>query len=431
MKVVLIGCGYVSVWTYKLIAQYASKQLKRGEIEVIVVSDSDYHAFHGFTGEFLNGFLPLEFRSTPFKEIFKYATLLKGRMVAINQIDNSIDYIPENERKTRQLSYDHLVIGTGSTDDLESIYGIKEFGLSIKKHGGIRQCRQKIVQSLALASRATTDEERTKYLSFCVIGGGFAAVEICGNMVELLDLLTKEYPVLKQYGYKVHLIYSSDEILPQLSTRFNLCRKYAKKTLADLQVIMSPNTRVVEIGEDYIKKDNGEIISTIVPICTAGQRTIKFNTEVPFIYHNNRICVDKQLRAEGFANIWTGGDAATVKRPFRDMDCRHDALWAIKHGTRIGKNIARMAKGKMPGSFAYPGLGQTASFYKHKSILEIYGLQFTGILAWYIRIGFFLYFMPSRKFALRVLIYLFKDHKKTRVQHLVSEERVELDAVAV
>ncbi len=424
MKVVLIGCGYVSVWTYKFIAQYARKQLKNGEIEVVVVSDSDYHAFHGFTGEFLNGFLPLKFRSTPFNEIFTHATLLKGRVTGINQIDNSIDYIPENERNARRLSYDHLVVGTGSVDDPDRIYGMKENGLSIKKHGGILECRQRIVQSLQLATRATTEEERSKYLTFCVVGGGFAAVEICGNMVELLNLLKDEYPVLQEYGYQVHLIYSSDEILPQLSKKFNLCREYAKKALSSLNILISPKTRVIEIGEDYIKKENGEIIPTIVPICTAGQRAIKFNTEVPFIYHNNRISVDKKLRTEGFANVWAGGDAAIVKRPFRNVDCRHDALWAIKHGTRIGKNIARIAKGREPGKFVYPGLGQTASFYKHKSILEMYGLQFTGILAWFMRIGFFLYFMPSRKFAFRALVYLLKNRREKRILDLMPEVTV-------
>lgn len=424
MKIVLIGCGYVSVWTYKFIAQYAGKKLRNGEIEIVVVSDSDFHAFHGFTGEFLNGFLPLEFRSTPFKEIFKYATLLQGRVIGINQRCNSIEYISQNGNCTEQLSYDHLVIGSGSADDMKSIPGIKEYGLSVKKNGGILECQQRIMQSLQRASQATTDEERAKYLTFCVIGGGFAGVEVCGNMIELLDILKEQYPVLNQYGYKVHLIYSGHEILPQLGEKFNRSRKYAEKALSNLNVIMTPNTRVTEIGEDYIRKENGEIIHTTTTICTAGQSAIKFNTQVPFNMVNNRISVDPQLRAEGFANIWTGGDAAIVKRPFRNADCRHDALWAIKHGTRIGKNIACIAKGKKPGKFIYPGLGQTASFYKHKAILEIYGLQITGILAWYIRIGFFLYFMPSRKFALRTLIYLFRSQKESRKQSLIIPERI-------
>ncbi len=418
MKVVLIGCGYVSVWTYKFLARYANKLLKSGEIEVTVVSESDHHAFHGFTGEFLNGFLPLAFRETPFNEIFKHANLLKGRVVAINQLENTVEYLPENEISPHVLAYDHLVIGAGSTDNPDSIHGLKEYGLGIKKRNGLLECRQKIMQSLALASKATTAEEREKYLTFCVIGGGFAAIEICGNLVELLNVLKSQYPVLEQFGYSVNLVYATPEILPQLGKSFNLSRRYTRKSLEALNITMIPNTRVAAIGEDFIKLNNNDKIPTIVPICAVGQSAIKFNTEVPFTYQNNRIFVDKKLRAAGFSNIWTGGDAASVKRPFRKIACRHDALWAIKHGSRIGKNIARTAKGKKPGNFVYPGLGQTASFYKHKAILEIYGLQFTGIIAWFMRIGFFLYFMPSRKFAFRALVYLLKNSRKKRMNEL-------------
>ena len=35
--------------------------------------------------------------------------------------------------------------------------------------------------------------------------------------------------------------------------------------------------------------------------------------------------------------------------------------------------------------------------------MELYGRQFTGWPAWLMRLGFFLYFMPARRQAVRVL----------------------------
>ena len=49
------------------------------------------------------------------------------------------------------------------------------------------------------------------------------------------------------------------------------------------------------------------------------------------------------------------------------------------------------------------GLGQAASFGVGRSISELYGIPFTGWVAWVLRLTFFLRFMPSRRKAVQVV----------------------------
>jgi NADH dehydrogenase len=74
----------------------------------------------------------------------------------------------------------------------------------------------------------------------------------------------------------------------------------------------------------------------------------------------------------------------------------------MKHGERAGDNIARCIQGKELLPFTYPGLGQVASLGIGKGAAEVWGLQFTGWPGWFMRMGFFLWFMPSSAKALRV-----------------------------
>jgi hypothetical protein len=48
-------------------------------------------------------------------------------------------------------------------------------------------------------------------------------------------------------------------------------------------------------------------------------------------------------------------------------------------------------------------MGQTASLSKNKAIMELYGICITGRLAWWIRLGFFLYYMPHRSQAVKAI----------------------------
>jgi NADH dehydrogenase len=78
-------------------------------------------------------------------------------------------------------------------------------------------------------------------------------------------------------------------------------------------------------------------------------------------------------------------------------------LWAIKAGAHAGRNVARTLKGRHTSRFRYRGLGQAASFGLGRSAAELYGVTFTGPVAWLLRLAFFVRFMPSRRNALAVL----------------------------
>ena len=75
---------------------------------------------------------------------------------------------------------------------------------------------------------------------------------------------------------------------------------------------------------------------------------------------DGRLVTDRFLRTT-VDGVWAGGDAAAVPHPNGSGPCPPNALWAIKGGTRAGRNIARTVRGRPPRPFRFPGLGQAAS----------------------------------------------------------------------
>ncbi len=396
--ILLLGLGYVSVWAYKNLVSTLGPQIKSGEVQITVVSTSDYHAFHGFTGEFLAGMLPVGLRRTPQAKLLTKANFVHGKALSIRQEEQAVLVQNFHSGKTERIEFDHLVVGIGSVDNDAGIPGFREYGLGVKKENGIAECRKRILAAVEAASKSLDPKQIDAALSFAVVGGGFAGIEVCGNLCEYLRELSTVYSILRKHAPKVYWVHPGEEALPQLAEGgFSSLLRYCKRQLEKEGVITLSQARLKEIKASAFELDNGMCIPSRTVICCIGQKIVPLASPTPFMTDlKGRMETSPQLQAVGYCNIWAGGDAARVMHISGKKECRADALWAIKQGRRIGRNIARSIKGKKPLRFSFPGMGQTASLGMNKAILELYGICLTGRLAWWIRLGFFLYYMPHR-----------------------------------
>ena len=395
-RIVLLGSGYTSVWAYKYLLRFAGRRVRSGALEIIVVTDSDGHSFHGFTGEFLTNELDIGFRTNRAADLMPHAKIVFGRVVGLDPMTSQVQYCADGVDRT--LSYDHVVVGVGSVDRGATIPGLFEFGFGVKSETMIQEIRARISEAIDLAMAGGDASEVARKLDFTIVGGGFAAVEVAASLSSHLRDAARNCPQLKVA--KVRIAHPGKEILSEIEKSYPRLHRYAVRTLADLGVPCRHDSRVARLESDRIHFEDGSSIATGTVIYAIGQQRVALPGLSGLVLNlQGKLLADPYLRAEGHENVWVGGDCASVRHPFKGggSTCRQDALWAVKHGTRIGKNLARVTQGRRVMRFRFPGLGQVAGFGRGRGILEIYGIPFTGPLAWALRAGFFLYFYPSLK----------------------------------
>ena len=83
-RIVLLGGGYVTLHAYAGLMRRAGRAVRRGEVQVVVISTDDAHSFHGFTGEVLAGLLPYERTRTPLAEAMPHAHVVLGRATSVD-----------------------------------------------------------------------------------------------------------------------------------------------------------------------------------------------------------------------------------------------------------------------------------------------------------------------------------------------------------
>lgn len=394
-EIVLLGGGYVSVWAYRSLIKKLGKEIAKSQVHVSVICPEEYHFFHGWTAESLTCIIKDENRMSPLNELFTKATIVCGKASEINTKENIVQVTLKNGT-AQQICYDHLLLGIGSFDS-ETIEGITKYGYQVKSRDAYLLTKKTLQQ---LVKRAAISEASTAagLLTFTIAGCGFTGVELAANIAEFVNILRKQYASLQDIQPTIYLVNSGDKVLNALNPRFSRMLRYTENVLKNYRIERINNNRITQVTAYGAFLTDGSFIKSAMVISTIGQsRIVLKGTEHMERDNSKRLYTNTMLQINNYKNIWGGGDACHVTR-YKTMEaCPTNALWAIKHGEYVGRNIALAIKKHPLKPFKFKGLGQSASLGIGKGIGELYGIQFTGWLAWIMRFIVFNYFMPSRR----------------------------------
>ena len=131
-RVVLLGGGYVTLHAYKALVRHASRAIRRGDLDVVVISADDSHSFHGFTGEALAGLLPYERTRERLDALMPHARIILGRAVRIDADGRVVHYEPEGRPGIETIGFDALVVGTGGREPSHTVPGLAEHGFTLR-----------------------------------------------------------------------------------------------------------------------------------------------------------------------------------------------------------------------------------------------------------------------------------------------------------
>ena len=409
--VLVLGGGYVPI----TLTRELRRPIKRGELDVTVVSRENFHIFNGFVGEMITGRIGPGSMLSPVRRIFAPAGIHVAEIESVDLGARKVVTSRHLDGARFELDYDHLVLCLGSTESSDAYPGLAEHAFKLKAFGDCLLLKNHLLEMFELADIERDPAERRRLLTFVVVGGGYAGTEIAGELADFARLLTKrEYSGIRREECRVLIVHPGPSLLPELygsqSTEgqgrgksHGKLAEYATRHTRELGVELLLETTVVGATPLDVYLSNGEHVPTRTIVSAVGtQAPPLFDTlDIPR-GTRGRVGTDACLRVEGFENVWAGGDCAAVPHPSGGT-CPPVGIYALKHGTRIGKNLRRVVQGKAPEPFRYPGLGQGVSIGRRTAVGELRGIRVRGLLAWAIWRFLHFYYFPSWDRRLRLL----------------------------
>ncbi len=401
--VLCLGGGYVAI----NLARALRSRLRAGRVRLTVVSNENFHCFHGLVPEMLTGTLQPTDMLSPARRLFAPGDFINAEVESIDLDRHRVTVARQLDGRPLELAYDHLVLALGATEHLGRFPGLAEHALRLKSYAACFAARNQFVEMLELADMEPDPVERRRLLTFVVVGGSFAGCEVAGELSEFLPLVARaHFPNIEVREIRIVLVASTPTLLPELGSREPWTSRYVESAFArDPMIEVRLQTKLASASSEEAILSDGTRIPTRTVVACAGMSAVPViaGLAVPRDAHQ-RIMTDRFARVDGRTNVWAGGDCAAV--PLADGGTAPGlAIWAMTVGRLIGRNIGRTLDQTELAPYRFTGLGDACAIGHRRAIAKLNGvpIRLTGTAAWLVWRAFMLLYVPLWEKKCRVL----------------------------
>ena len=410
--VVIVGGGFGGL--------YAAQKLAKAPVKVTLIDKRNFHVFQPLLYQVATGGLSPADISSPLRALLSKNKNTEVLMGEVTEID------PEQQTvklRYRDVKYDSLILATGVThqyfgnDWEQNAPGLKTIENAL-------EIRRRVFISFESAEKEPNPERRKDWLTFVLVGGGPAGVELAGALAELAHgTLKEDFRNIDTSEAEIILLQSREHILPVYPPHLSL---KARKSLEKLGVTVKTGVRVDDIRGQLVTYRDGdklEQIRTRTVLWTAGMKASP-------IANMLAECADAQLDQAGRVIVEPDFHLAKYKNIFVVGDLAHypdgeggilpgTAPVAMQEGFYVARFIRNGIQNRPLKPFKYTDWGNLAVIGKHQAVVDMGWLKLSGFLAWFVWLFIHVFYLLEFDNKLIVMIQwawsYFTDSKGARL----------------
>ncbi|MGM4967028.1 NAD(P)/FAD-dependent oxidoreductase [Tardiphaga sp. 1201_B9_N1_1] len=315
MRIVIIGAGFAGMYAALSAARLRDiKGVSPEELEIALVAPEPTLVIRPRLYE-----PKPETLTAPLLDVLKAVDVvyIKGSAETIDTASRIVQ-VATASNKRQSLSYDRLVVATGSRLFRPNIPGLAEHGFSVDNLDDAIALDKHLH---GLADRPASNGRDT----IVVAGGGFTGIEAATEIPARLRAILG-----KDARPRVIIVERNSAIAPDMGEG---PRPIIEEALRKLGVETRLGAGVASLDASGITLSDGERIETETVIWAAGIRAAPLTTQIPAERDNfGRLLVDRDLRVPSVPGVFATGDAARAASD----DVGNYALMSCQHATRMG-----------------------------------------------------------------------------------------------
>ena len=398
-RVVILGGGFGGL--------YAAKALKGAPVQVTLLDRRNFHLFQPLLYQVATGALSPGEIASPLRSVLhrqKNTRVLLGEAIDLDVENRSL--ILDDGQK---LTYDSLIVATGSTDSYFGHDDWRRNAPSLKTIEEATEIRHRILYAFEAAEREPDPDKQREWLTFAIVGGGPTGVELAGALAEIAhDTLRHDFRSIRPESARIFLIEGAPRILPTYPE--DLSRK-AEASLRRLNVTPRTGVFVNHIDDQGVTVKGQDGVEH-----TFAARTVVWAAGVapsPFAEvlarraqaprdRRGQVLVNPDCSLPGHPEIFVIGDLAYFEQNGKALP--GVAQVAMQQGAYVAKLIPARLQGAKVKPFHYFDKGSLAVIGRASAVAQIGRLHISGLLAWLTWL--FIHLMYLVEFSSRVLVFV-------------------------
>ena len=406
-RILIVGGGYVGMYTALRLQRQLKPELKRGEVEITVVSPDPYMTYQPFLPEAAAGSISPRHVVVPLRRVLDRCRIVIGEVRSVDHAKRTATLTTlateEEGAGAEQITYDELVLAPGSVSRTLPIPGLAEHAIGFKTVEEAIGLRNHVIEQMDIASSTRDPAIRDAALTFVFVGGGYAGVEALGELEDMARYTARYYHNLKPEDMKWILVEASDRILPEVGEEMG---RYTVSQLRRRNIEVRLETRLDSCADRVAVLSDGARFPTRTVVWTAGVKPhpLLAATGLP-LNERGRLKCTPQLTVDGVTHAWAAGDAAAVPDVTAEpgKETAPNAQHAVRQAKVLGDNIAHTLRGEPLETYSHGYVGSVASLGLHKGVAQVYGRKLRGYPAWFMHRVYHLSRVPTFNRKARVL----------------------------
>ena len=375
--IVIIGAGFAGLET--------ARGLASAPVRITLIDKNNHHLFQPLLYQVaIAGLLPSQI-AQPVRTIFRKQKNLTFQMGEVSTINFDEKYVKLNGSV---IAYDYLVLAVGGRTNFFGFDAIEKDGFQLKDLETAVKTRNHLLHMFEQASHEGDAEKRKSLLTFVIVGGGPTGVETAGALAELIShVMVKDYPRLPLSDARVILLEAGASLINSYPDEL---RQATSKLLKKKNVDVRLNTKLENYNGQQVTLTDGSKIETQTLIWTAGVKATEIveglNVEKASA---GRVRILPTLQLPQHPETFVIGDAAFLEENGQALPMISTV--AIQQGVFTAKNIRLLMNNQSPASFRYKDPGLLATIGRNAAVARIFGISFSGFIAWVIWVFLHIY----------------------------------------
>ncbi|MET3912651.1 NADH dehydrogenase [Bradyrhizobium sp. S3.3.6] len=333
MRIVIIGAGFAGMYAALSAARLRDIQgVSPEKLEIALVSPEPTLVVRPRLYE-----PKPETLTAPLQHVLNAIDVVyvQGRAEAIDTGAKLVEIVAAQGAR-KKLSYDRLIVATGSRLFRPNVPGLAEHGFSVDQLDDAIALDRHLHQ---LSSRPASKARNT----VVVAGGGFTGIEAATEVPSRLRAILG-----KDAELRVVIVDRNEAIAPDMGAG---PRPIIQEALRKLGVETRLGVGVGSLDKSGVTLSSGEHIECETVIWAAGMRAAPLTAQIPAERDQfGRLLVDRELRVPSVNGVFATGDAARAACD----DNGNYALMSCQHATRMGAFAGNNAAAELLGVSTRP-----------------------------------------------------------------------------
>jgi len=365
--VVILGGGFGGL--------NATRALASAPVRATLIDRANHHVFQPLLYQVAAASLSGPDIAAPLRHIVRRQRNVTVWMEEVTGIDLAARRV---QAGAQTITYDYLVVATGSTHAYFGHDAWEEFAPGLKTMNDALAIRRRILSAFEAAEREPDAVKRAEWLAFVIVGAGPTGVELAGTLAEIAHhTLPREFRIAHPRQARIHLVEAGPRVLSAMPETLSAI---AQRKLERMGVDVHTGAAVTGIDATGVRMGDEHIPARTV-LWAAGVAASPLGAQLGAERDRaGRVKVAPDLSLPDRPEVFVIGDLAWVEQGGQRVPGMAPA--AKQMGTYVAHAIRDRIAGRAARPFRYRDYGSLASISRSSAVVDLRGLKFSGFAGW-------------------------------------------------